>query len=258
MTEDYTQVTEVPGSGATKEQLERLLHRYHMARQYSEHKRVLEVACGAGFGLGYLSQKARGVVGGDFTLNLLKIAHQHYTDRIPLILLDGQRLPFHDKVFDVILMFEAIYYLADAGAFIREALRLLDDEGLLLIVSVNREWDEFAPSPFSMHYFSISEFRDLLEGNGFSHIDFFGAFPTNAKTLKHKAISLIRRLVVALDLMPKTLEGREKFKKIFYGKLDPIPCEISEGMAELNDWKPISSSSSTNEFKVIYCLGQKQ
>jgi 2-polyprenyl-3-methyl-5-hydroxy-6-metoxy-1,4-benzoquinol methylase len=63
---DYCTVTELPGSNATKEQLARLYHRYHFAAGFCEGKDVLEVACGAGQGLGYLARKAKSVVGGDY------------------------------------------------------------------------------------------------------------------------------------------------------------------------------------------------
>lgn len=52
MPDDYTSVTELPGSQATREQQARLYHRYHTAGRYATGKRVLEVACGAGLGLG--------------------------------------------------------------------------------------------------------------------------------------------------------------------------------------------------------------
>ena len=50
ITDDYSSITELPGSHATREQLARLYHRYHMAAQYTLNKRILEVACGAGLG----------------------------------------------------------------------------------------------------------------------------------------------------------------------------------------------------------------
>ena len=76
MRNDYTSVTELPGSQATGEQQARLYHRYHTASRYATGKRVFEVACGAG--LGYLARRASSVVGGDYTDSLLRIAQSHY------------------------------------------------------------------------------------------------------------------------------------------------------------------------------------
>ncbi|HOM17804.1 MAG TPA: hypothetical protein PLQ00_10775, partial [Thermoguttaceae bacterium] len=61
-TADYTGVTELPGNLAHKEQLSILMTRYHWAAQYARDREVLEAACGAGQGLGYLRRTARRVV----------------------------------------------------------------------------------------------------------------------------------------------------------------------------------------------------
>lgn len=254
---DYTEVTELPGSGATNEQLERLYHRYHTARKYAEGRRVLEVASGVGFGLGYFAEVAQQVVGGDYTNNLLKVGASHYGRRVPMVQLDGQYLPFTAGSFDLAVIFEAIYYLPEAAKFVAEACRVLGPEGILVVGTVNRNWDEFAPSPFSTHYLSAAELRQEFEKGGFSKVEFYGAFPTGSKSLKQRLTSLIRKMVVRLDLMPKTLEGRERFKRIFYGDLEPMPAEIRDGMAELSPLVPVDPDGENGEYKIIYAIGHR-
>jgi 2-polyprenyl-3-methyl-5-hydroxy-6-metoxy-1,4-benzoquinol methylase len=75
---DYSSVTEVPGNKVTQDQIDRMFHRYHFASNFCEGKEVLEVACGAGQGLGYLALKAKRVVGGDCTEELVRLAKDHY------------------------------------------------------------------------------------------------------------------------------------------------------------------------------------
>ena len=255
--QDYTELTELPGSGATGEQLERLYHRYHTANRYAADKTVLEVASGAGFGLGYLDRSAAKVVGGDYTANLLNIARSHYGERIPQLRLDGQYLPFGPSSFDLVLIFEALYYLPDAGRFIAETHRVLTEKGTIIICTVNRDWDEFSPSPSSTHYLNVPELRDALESAGFTRFEFFGAFPTEAKSLKSRITGLIRKVIVGLDLMPKTLEGRERFKRMFYGELTPMPAEITEGLAELSQLVPIADNEPNKGYKIIYAIGHR-
>lgn len=253
---DYSEITEQPGAGATTEQLERLYHRYHVARRYATGRRVLEVACGAGFGLGYLDGVATSVVGADYTGHLLQVAHKHYEDRVPLTRLDAHHLPFADHSFDMVFIYEAIYYLQDQALFAQEARRLLTKGGTFLIGTVNKDWSEFAPSPFSTRYLSVPELKSLLEQHGFTDVEVFCAYPTAAEhTLKHTIIALIRRMVVALDLMPKTLEGRARFKRIFYGSLKPLPHEVTEDMADLMPVVQVPGDKSTDEFKIIYAVG---
>ena len=102
-----------------------LYTRYHLASQFSSGKDVLEVACGAGIGLGYLAKRARKAVGGDYSESLLRCVQSHYRSRVPLLRLDAHQLPFGDGSFDTVLLFETIYYLAEPGKFLDECSRVL-------------------------------------------------------------------------------------------------------------------------------------
>ena len=62
---DFSSVTELPRQGATRMQMSMLRTRYGWAAQYTAGKDVLEVACGAGLGLGWLAERARRVAAGD-------------------------------------------------------------------------------------------------------------------------------------------------------------------------------------------------
>jgi len=256
---NYTTVTELPGQEASSEQLARLYHRYKFASQFCEGKDVFEVACGAGIALGYLARKARRVVGGDIDENNLKFAQEHYKGRhnIQLFLIDAHKLPFTDNSFDVMILFEAIYYLLHPERFIREAQRVLRKGGNLLICTVNKDWSGFNPSPYSYEYFSIYELFGLLKQENFNNIAVYGGCPVTVETLKDRTISLIRRVAVALNIIPKTMKGKELLKRIFFGKLLPLPPEISGGMAEYIPPVIIPYDSPNFGYKVLYVVGYK-
>ena len=258
MASDYTTVTEVPGSMATREQSARLYHRYHTAAHHSAGKRVLEVACGAGLGLGYLARTAKSVVGGDYTENLLQTARSHYRGRVPLVRLDAHHLPFCNRAFDLVVILEAIYYLAQAEQVIAESRRVLSDDGTLLIGTVNKDWSEFTSDLLGVRYLSVPELRALLIQQGFGSLEFFGAFPATATSTKQKVVSLIRRVAVGLHVVPKTLGGRERLKRLFYGSLTPIKPEVENGMAELYPLVPISHESSNRQYKILYAVARAQ
>jgi lipopolysaccharide/colanic/teichoic acid biosynthesis glycosyltransferase/SAM-dependent methyltransferase len=255
-THDFSELTEQPGTGATAEQIERLYQRYDFARRYAEGKRVLEVACGAGFGLGYLHDVAKTVVGADYTGNLLQVAKGYYGDRAPLSQLDAHDLPFADQSFDLIFIYEALYYLHDQDRFVCEARRLLDQDGILIIGTVNSDWGEWAPSPFSTEYPAVVGLRSLLERNQFTDVHMFAAFPTESHGLKHQIIALVRRLVINLDLMPDTLEGRARFKRLVYGNLKPLPSEVRANMAALEPVVEIPSDRPTGAYKILFAVGR--
>ena len=252
---DYSSVTEVPGNRITREQLARMFQRYSFAARFCEGKDVLEVACGAGQGLGYLSTKARQLIGGDYTTKLVQSAKDYYKDRVGILQLDAQYLPFKGNTFDVVILFEAIYYLSRADRFLRECHRLLRGEGIILICTVNKDWSEFNPSPYSTKYFSVPELYQLIK-RIFPIVDLYGSFSTSPNSARDKITALIKRIAVALHLMPRTMRGKELFKRIFFGKLIPLPNEIKTGMCEYAPAVPISCDSLNPQFKVIYALGQ--
>jgi ubiquinone/menaquinone biosynthesis C-methylase UbiE len=252
---DYSTVTEIPGNRVTQEQLERMFHRYCFAGNFSERKEILEVACGAGQGLGYLAKRAKRVFAGDYTEKLIQEAKQYYKQRVPLLRLDAHFLPFQDQSFDVVILYEAIYYLAQPERFFDEARRVLRKEGLLLIATVNKDWSEFNPSPFSTRYFSVPELSELLGKKGFK-AEMYGAFSVLPDGVKGKMIATIRQAAVALHLIPKTMKGKELLKKIFYGRLQPLKQEIEEGACAYTPPLPVRPDVINREYKVIYSVAR--
>ncbi len=255
MSDDYTTVTEVPGLGATREQMSMLYTRYRTAAAFCDGKVVLEVACGSGQGLGYLAAKARRVVGGDFTEGLLRMARQHYGGRVPLARLDAHTLPFRDQSVDVVICYEAIYYFASPNKFLGECRRVLRERGVVLICTVNKEWPDFVQSPFSTRYFSAQELGELIRARGFS-VELYGAFPVSRGSGKDRIVSVLKRVADSLHLIPKTMRGKEILKRLFLGKLTPIPAEITDGIGEVCPLVPIPGNSVISDYKVLYAIGR--
>lgn len=253
MATGYSTVTELPGHKITSEQLARLYQRYRFAQQFCKEKEVMEVACGAGTGLGYLAKVAKKVIGGDIDKEILKYALKHYEgrDKIEIREFDAQNLPFEDKSFDVVIFYEAIYYLAKPEKFVSEAHRVLKDNGVLLICTVNKDWADFNPSPYSEKYFSAPELYSLVN-HKFSQVQLFGAFPASNKGIKNKFLSSVKRTAVNFNLIPKTMKGKEIFKRIFFGKLLTLPPEIEDGQVEYSPPVAISSDQPNYQHKVLF------
>lgn len=252
---DYSEVTEVPGLRTTREAVSMLYTRYAVAAQFCEGKRVLKVGCGAGLGLGHLAQRARSVVGGDYTESVLRYAQRSYPGQVPLVQLDAKRLPFANASFDVVILFEAIYYLDQPQFFLQECRRVLGDAGFLLLSSVNKEWSGFNPSPLSRRYFSASELRKLLAENGFE-VEIFGGFRASPDTASRKAIEVVRRLAIRLHLIPRTMRGKEFLKRLFYGRLVTVPTKVQVGMARLEPLVPLLDAQTVQCYMVLYALAR--
>lgn len=255
MGNDYTTVTEIPGNKVTREQLERMYTRYRFASEFCEERDVLEVACGPGLGLGYLAKRAKRVVGGDYTENLLKLAKEHYGRMMDLLRLDAHTLPFKEGSFDVVIFYEAIYYLENPEEFINDCRRVLRENGRLIICTVNKDWSDFNPSPFSIRYLSAFELSELLNQYDFD-VELFGDCPVFADSAMNKVISIIKRTAVALHLMPKTMKMKAIFKRLFLGKLLTLKEEIEDGMVEYSPPVPISHDKPNFQYKVLYAVAR--
>jgi ubiquinone/menaquinone biosynthesis C-methylase UbiE len=256
LNKNYTDVTEQPGQKATQEQLSMMITRYDLAAKNSGKKNVLEIACGSGTGIDYIAKKANKVVGGDIDSKLVEIAKKNYAgnSNVEVIELDALNLPFEDNTFDIVLLFEAIYYLPDVEQFLEETKRVLDKNGKIIIATVNCEWHGFNPSPFSTKYWSVKELSLLMTTHNLTPSVSVGFLdkPSGSNSLT----SMIRKVAVKLRLIPTTMEGKERLKRIFYGSLKPIPAKIYENMAPLEPLIPYDETIDINNYKQLYIIGQ--
>lgn len=256
---DYSTITEYPGLKASREQLVRLYHRYHFASGYAEKKEVLEVACGTGIGLGYLASKAKYLIGCDIDEANLKIALDYYQKNscISIVPMDAHHLNFSDNKFDLVIFYEAIYYLREPLRFVSEAWRVLKEDGALIICSVNKEWVDFHPSPYSQKYFSLPELYSLLN-NKFPSIQMYGAFPVDNKGVLNKLRSNIKRIANRFNLIPGSLSARAYLKRIFIGPLKPLPEKIYDRMVPYQPPIPLSHDLPNRDYKIIYAVAKKR
>lgn len=254
---DFSSVTEVTGYNVTREQISRMYQRYRFAAGFCKDKEVLEVACGSGQGLGYIARVAKKIVGSDIDENNLNFAKKHYqsSENIEIRAFDAQEMPFTDSSFDVVILYEAIYYFSQPGKFIKEAGRVLRKGGVLIICTVNKNWVDFNPSPYSYEYFSAPGLADLLSKGGFGDIKLYGGFKVENKTVKDRVVSFLKRTAVSLHLMPKTMKGKELFKRIFMGKLYAMPAEIKDGVTEYFKPELIPTDQENNSYKVLFSVG---
>jgi lipopolysaccharide/colanic/teichoic acid biosynthesis glycosyltransferase/ubiquinone/menaquinone biosynthesis C-methylase UbiE len=250
----YETVTELPGVGATNEQLAMLYTRYGWAGQFALGKDVLEIACGSGIGLGHLAHHARRVVGGEYDPKLAEIARQQYCGQIQVEVMNAESLPFPDQSLDVVALLEAIYYLPQPETFVREARRVLRPNGTLLICSANCERPDFNPSPFSMQYFSASKLRSMLERNGFQ-TKVSAAFPLSHDGWQSKVRQVCRNVAVKLHLIPKTMRWKARVKRLFFGKLQVLPTALGRELPPIQQPVPIDGSNRVTNYAVIYIEG---
>jgi len=249
---DFVSLTEVAGDEVSLEQVERLARRYYWAADYCRNRDAIEVACGSGQGSGYLASRARRFAAGDYSAALLRVGAAHYNGRVRFLRLDAQRLPYRDRTCDVVVLFEALYYIPDAERFFAECRRVLRPGGTLLIATANKDLFDFNPSPHSYRYFGVVELQQALGPHGFQTA-FFGDAPLDAASLRQRALRPVKAAVVSLGLMPKSMNGKKLLKRFVFGGLTPMPAEITDATVPRVAPSPIRSDAPDRRHKVILC-----
>lgn len=252
MSTDFVQLTELAGDDVAVEQVERLARRYYWAAPFCVNKDVVEVACGTGQGVGYLASKARSMAAGDFCKALLDIARRHYRDRLELKEFDAQSMPFANGAFDVVVLFEAIYYLPDTERFFAECRRVMRPGGTLLIATANKDLFDFNPSPHSFSYSGVVELELALKRHGFS-AKFWGDTPIESVSARQRVLRPIKALASRLGLIPKSMAGKKLLKRLVFGGLVKMPPEVTDHTAPQVAPTPLPNGQPDTSHKVIYC-----
>jgi len=144
-------------------------HRYAFAQRFVADRRVLDAACGEGYGTSLLGAVATSAIGVDIDAATIAHASARYGDGTRIRFVEGScmRLPLPDASFDVIVSFETIEHLAaaDQPPMLAEFARVLAPEGIVVISSPNKRVysDERGyANEFHLHELYRDDFARLL------------------------------------------------------------------------------------------------
>ncbi len=215
------------------------------------------MACGSGLGLGYINKLARNVEAGDISQQMVDLAKAHYGNSIKIGCFDARNMPWENASKDVIILFEAIYYLENFPMFLDECRRVLRPGGFVLIATANKDLSDFNPSPHSHTYYGVMELESVLRSKGFS-AEYFGYISVSEISLRQRVLRPVKRMAVKLGLMPKTMAGKKFLKKLVFGNLVVLPAEITE--QHVRSYVPpekLEIEKNTTH-KVVYCVATTQ
>ena len=86
------------------------IYRYRLALAFVKNKRVLDIACGEGYGTSSLRLAgAKKTIGIDISFAACKFAYQKYGETI--IVGSGEEIPLSDNSVDLLISFETIEHL---------------------------------------------------------------------------------------------------------------------------------------------------
>jgi SAM-dependent methyltransferase len=157
-------------------------HRYHFARRWVEGRRVLDVACGEGYGTALLARSAAHAMGVDVSTEAIGHARAAYgaLGNVRFETASCTRLPLPDASVDVAVTFETLEHIAEQEAFVAELARVLTPEGILVLSCPNRaEYSDRRgfENPFHVKEPYRAELAQLL-GARFPESVWYGQRPT--------------------------------------------------------------------------------
>jgi ubiquinone/menaquinone biosynthesis C-methylase UbiE len=137
--------------------------------------RVLDIACGTGYGAEYLALHARTVVGVDQAHAVVVRNRTRYHDqRIRFLAMDGTALGFKDETFDAVISQDTIEHIVKDRAFVAEVSRVLRPQGFLVLLTPHaRERGRKPDDPFHIREYVQDELAEILARH-FTAIRWYG------------------------------------------------------------------------------------
>jgi len=142
------------------------LVRYQFASKFVNNKKVLDIACGSGYGTKILATAgASEAVGVDCDAETIH-RNRALTCSGNLIYREGEaiNIPAKDREFDVVVSFETIEHLSatDQDKFVFELARVISDDGLVFVSTPNLT--VFGnKNPYHIKELTRSEFQEILK-----------------------------------------------------------------------------------------------
>jgi ubiquinone/menaquinone biosynthesis C-methylase UbiE len=139
--------------------------------------KVLDIACGSGFGSDYLAQLGNMVVGGDLSEETIADCNCKFNrSNLEFKVIDGTKIPYPDDTFDIVISFETIEHTKDYQKMLSEFKRVVKKDGLIMLSTPNFLIN--SPSGVVTNKFHTQEwvYDELLEilNNTFSNVKLMG------------------------------------------------------------------------------------
>lgn len=154
-------------------------HRYAWARGFAAGKRVLDAACGEGYGSAWLAGVAQSVLGVDVDPATVEHAARRYGSMGNLHFRQGDATALDElpaASFDLIASFETLEHVHEQERMLAGFARLLDEAGVLLVSSPDKA--EYSDRRGFRNEFHVRElYRDEFEAllrRHFPHVRLLG------------------------------------------------------------------------------------
>jgi SAM-dependent methyltransferase len=165
--------------------------RYRFASGFVRGKRVLDIACGEGYGSAALTAAgASQVIGIDIAPEVVAHARRKYG--VDARVGRAERIDLPDRAFDVVVSFETIEHLTEPTTFLREIARVLSPGGLLILSTPNKQHSQGGEgrNPFHEVEMTEDEFRGAME-EVFGTVRYFSQVLIEAPLFSARALAAL-------------------------------------------------------------------
>ncbi|MEY6552609.1 class I SAM-dependent methyltransferase [Bacillus cereus] len=131
-----------------------------------QNKQIIDIGCGGGIYTKELAlMGAKNVVGLDFSKEILQAAKENCNNfsNISFIHGDTHNIPYPNETFDIVISRAVIHHLQDIPTFLREASRILNKNGVLILQDRTIEDCTIPGSPEHIRGYFFSLFPKLIE-----------------------------------------------------------------------------------------------
>jgi 2-polyprenyl-3-methyl-5-hydroxy-6-metoxy-1,4-benzoquinol methylase len=136
---------------------------YRLAAKYiSRNDKLLDIACGDGYGLLHLSNYVRHADGADISSEVILKAKEKCgnINNIQLHVEDVTNMTFKDNTFDIITSFETIEHV-NSELYLKEIRRVLKPMGKLILSTPQNNLGHIPINPQHNYEYSVEEIQDI-------------------------------------------------------------------------------------------------
>ena len=197
------------------------LHRYYEANKFisKSKSKILDIACGNGFGAHYLSKNGHYVTGCDIDIQAINECKKNFSaPNLNYIQADGTKLNFDDDSFDYVISFETIEHTTQYQKMLLEFKRVVNKNGLLIISTPNfliNSPTGKVLNPFHTQEWKYEELAKLLEAT-FSNVKLMGQQYVryrNKKSVKYKIANIVENILYMRGVRKLPLKLQDSIMK---------------------------------------------
>lgn len=228
------------------------IHRYQEAvKRIPKDSKILDIACGTGFGSNYLCDKNNIVVGGDLSFEAINYCKKKYNkNNLSFEIIDATSIPFQSNTFDAIVSFETIEHTVHFKKMLEEFKRIVKPTGVIIISTPNFEINSpngLITNPYHTQEWNYEELVSLLDDADFKTEIYGQAY------IRYKNLKLIEFRIAKLTENFFYLRGIRKFPIKLKDRF--IKLLINKPMyPQANDYSMVANIDEIKKCKTFYAI----